>query len=43
MDITYKYSEESCNVRKVNVFSNIINILHMYMLPQNFLKKEVDL
>jgi|LakMenE01Jun11ns_1017448.scaffolds.fasta_scaffold9491967_1 hypothetical protein len=43
MDTTYKYSEDSCNVRKVNVFGNIINILHIYKLPKNFLKKEVDL
>ncbi len=40
MDTTYKYSEELCKVEKC-IFLQIF--LYIYILPQNFLKKVVDL
>ena len=34
MDITYKYSEGSCNVRKVNISGKILIFDYIYILPK---------
>lgn len=31
MDTTYKYSEDSCNVGKVNLFEHIHKFVYIYM------------